>query len=491
MRTHTSLLHRGAAGALGAICLAGVFGFARPAPAQETVDDPKAEIERLQIIVEVKQQRIEQLERELARYRQGEKAESNRRTVAELVRTMERLRGLRAKQPVEMTPLTPAVLQDLIDREFRKQYTDEQFQGWRNTLVHLGMIPAEMDLRAFLYELYEEQVGGLYDDETKKLYVSDKLDLGNSIGRIVLAHEITHALQDQHFNLTSSPVRLKSNDDRVLAAMSVVEGDATLAMSEYLAENMSWRILLDIPGMLALDQEKLAEAPRFISQSLLFPYMQGMTFITEAMKAMVSDVLDSERISDLDGDADQMLNRLRNRLLKDFPESSEQILHPRKYLERRRDRPTEIALDAVTSAGLIPAANRIDNVAGEFGVKILLEGQLSGRQAARAAAGWDGDRIAFGGDPNGDYAMAWLSLWDTAEDAREAAEALAVYFRAQRPGLEKKAVEAGEADWYADARGHVAIAVQGRSVAVAHAAAQERARQILDALRAVEVEPVP
>ncbi|KPL09378.1 hypothetical protein AMJ85_06740 [candidate division BRC1 bacterium SM23_51] len=461
--------------------------------AQTSPSAQQAEIERLKIIIEIKQERIEALERELASYREVRKAGRDRKIAAEIQSEVERLRGLTAKRPVETAPLTPEVLERLLDEAISDRYTEEQFRGWETMLKHLGLVPAEMQLRQFLRTLYSEQLAGLYNDKTKKLYVSDKFDFNSTIGKIILAHEICHALQDQHFDLTSSPLYLKTNDDRALAALSVVEGDAMLVMGEYWRENPSWRLLLELPRLLMMDQQQIACAPDFLTHSLLFPYMQGMTFITDCAVArrdwgpsIMQYVVKPGEI-----EWEDTWFRVRNYLLQNYPRSTEQIIHPEKYYGANPDEPTDIALDALTTDGLIPSENRYNNVAGEFGIRSLLGEGLPVREAETAAAGWDGDRLVSGGQLDGAYAIAWLSVWDSPRDAREFADALARFFKAQRPELVEQTADPADNVWLADKRGSIAIARDEIRVAFVQATDREHAERILETLLSVEVQLVP
>lgn len=450
-----------------------VLALSAPAVGQEsTTEALQAEIEHLRIVVDVKQQKIRALERELESFRRQDSVRRRSEIAAEILREVERLRGLRARHPVDVAPMTEETVRKMIDEEIAEQFPQEQFQGWETLLKHLGLVPSGMNMQEFLGGLFAEQAAGLYDDKTKKLYVSDKFDLDSGVARMILAHELCHALQDQHFNLTSSPIHLKTNDDRGLGALSMIEGDAMLLMSEYLVENVGWKVLFELPKVLMMDQQQLAAAPPFFTAALIFPYMQGMQFVMDRFMSSGP--------------------RERNRLLRNFPRSTEQIIHPEKYDGFGRDEPTEITLDALTSAGLIPAEDRYNNVLGEFGIQAFLDQKLPALEAQAAAAGWDGDRIVFGGPIDGDYALAWLSIWDDPEEAREFAEALGRYFRKQRSGL-AEAQDKPDAVmvWLSDEKGFVAIARAGARVICVHTRDRDRAARLLSAARAIDVERVP
>jgi hypothetical protein len=431
----------------------------------------QAELERLKITIVVKQERIEQLEREVARLRRLVNVDRDRKIVADITREVERLRGLRAKQPIEVAPLTHQVVERIMGREINDRYSSQQFRGYELFLQHMGLIPATMNLDRFFRDLLSEQAAGLYDDDTKKLYVSDQFDLESNIAKMILAHEICHALQDQNFNLTSSPLHLKTNDDRETAADCVIEGDAMILMVQFGAGQGIWKTLLELPGLLMMDQKVVSSAPRFFYRMLLFPYLQGNVFVTRCMEEWGPSG--------------------RNRVLRRFPSSTKQILHPDKYIGPDVEEPIEVSLDDVTSAGLIPAENRFGNVVGEFGLQCILGDRLSGREADEAAAGWRGDRFAFGGRLDGDYALAWLSLWESDQDAREFAGALQRYFKLQRPELAEQTDTTSGTVWLSDKQGSIAIVRKGDGVACVHANDQPHASRLLDALLAVQIRREP
>jgi len=432
----------------------------------------QAEIENLRIQLDVKQQRIEMLERELSHLRAPLEVGRERKIIDEIALEVSRIRGLRPKAPIEFSTLTPEVLNRLLDEEIKGKRATE-FQGYTTLLKHLGLIPRDMDLEKSLRALLSEQVAGAYDDKTKKLYISDKFDLNSSIARIILAHEICHALQDQHFNLTSSPLHMENNDDRAMATLAVVEGDAMLLLAEYAREKASWKMLLELPRLLMMDQSQLGSAPPFIYRSLLFPYLQGQSFVMQSLY--------------------EGTPAMRNQVLRKMPRSTEQILHSEKYFGPDFDEPTEIALDELTSHGLIPAEGVFNNVAGEFGIQCVLSERLSTSDASSAAAGWDGDRVVFGGRLDGAYALAWLSVWDSESDAREFADALKRHFTAQRPGLNQESDRAspGGDITLTDSRGVIHIARKGERVACVHANDVERASRVLKVLLAMQVNRAP
>ena len=129
-----------------------------------------------------------------------------------------------------------------------------------------------MDLKKVYLDLLGEQVGAFYDQHTHELFTFSEHPLTNSQNQVVMAHELTHALQDQHFDLLKLPLEAKGNDDRALAASALVEGDATLVMNQYLTSNLSAAALRDsLAGAFSTDVRQLAAAPRYLRETLLFP----------------------------------------------------------------------------------------------------------------------------------------------------------------------------------------------------------------------------
>jgi hypothetical protein len=232
---------------------------------------------------------------------------------------------------------------------------------------------------------------------------------------MILAHEITHALQDQNHPLFEMGIEAPDNWDRGLAAMAVIEGDATLAMSEYLVEYGSpWSILTDLPAMLTMDQSKFNAAPPAIQQSVLFPYMGGMAFLTALSRQQQFYREDAH---------------WRSAILENPPISSEQVMHPEKYLADEKP--------AVIEPLPEPEGQEvIQNVAGEFGIAMLLEPAVGKARAGEAAAGWDGDRLLISQTPDlKRRELHWVTRWDNPKDAAQFAATAADALEKRIQGL--------------------------------------------------------
>jgi hypothetical protein len=249
---------------------------------------------------------------------------------------------------------------------------------------------------------------------------------------VIMAHELTHALQDQFVGLKSLPMEVQDDDDLVTASQSLVEGDATLAMMAWMMMKMGQPSKMAFSKMVAssLDQavdpkslsipgaEAVANAPEFIKQGLLFPYIGGLKFcLAIGMK--------DKNFSPID------------QALKAPPLSTEQILHPEKFAGDATDWPMTIALPDL--AATLDAPRITTNTLGELYSRILFDEKLETPESEKAAAGWDGDRYALYGKPGMVDAVVWASTWDTQEDADQAESALRGWAAALHPGKESEA----------------------------------------------------
>jgi hypothetical protein len=215
-----------------------------------------------------------------------------------------------------------------------------------------------------------------------------------------MAHELTHALQDQHFNLRRFEKWPKGDADAELAAHALVEGDATLAMIDFMKRDLM-RTLAFAKSMRSSQSssEQIDSAPRALRETLLFPYEQGAEWATIIYRrggwALVS------------------------KAFTDLPQSSEQILHTEKYFAR--EAPVKIEMTDVRSL-LGSNWKRIDyDINGEWSYYLILDEYLkSDTESKSAAAGWGGDRYSvYEGPKPGDLFIAQLSAWDTEDDAVE------------------------------------------------------------------------
>lgn len=345
-------------------------------------------------------------------------------TVAILKETSE-IRELAILRPVKSGAQSRTQIERMIVRNLDKQTTAAEMHASEVTLKKLGLVPPEFKYRSFLVKLLAEQVAGYYDPKARKFYLADWIDLEGQ--KPVMAHELTHALQDQHFNLSRFEQWPKGDSDAELAAHALIEGDATLLMTLYMAKNplVGLAFIRSLGGS-NMASEQIKQAPRAIRESLVFPYEEGSAWATQVYKrggwASVSAAYAK------------------------LPLSSEQILHPEKYFEY--EPPVKVVLPDVRTL-LGSGWKRTDyDVNGEWSLYQILDQFLNASaESRRAAAGWAGDRYAlYEGSKPGDVVILQLTAWDTQVDAREFFDAYAKRTWRRYPKAEATEITSAEAE---------------------------------------------
>lgn len=333
-------------------------------------------------------------------------AEAIQKQVAEL-------RGLPFLAEVEKGVKTEAELRAFILEEFEKEAPAEEFEAQQRALVRLGLIPDGFDLRHRMIDLYSEQIGGFYNHDTKRLYLIARGKAGDEESALndsfVMAHELHHALQDQHFDLGAQFRILNDHEDRIMAHKALVEGEATLVGFKYMFEvKLGLKKLPDLGVLMRMNKtmsesmpqgEALKSMPDYIKEGLMFPYEAGAAFVQK-----IYDTYGWERVT---------------ALFADPPQSTEQILHPEKYLGAR-DEPVTVRLPDLESAFEGEVEELLATCLGEYNIGIVLRQAYSARRAAAIAAGWDGDSFTVlepsaGGGP----VLVWLTTWDSPAEADE------------------------------------------------------------------------
>jgi hypothetical protein len=347
----------------------------------------------------------------------------------EVLPDVERLRGLEFKEPVVKKGQTKEGFRDFLLAALEKEMNPKVWEPRERFYKRLGLLPGDVSLRASVEALLLEQVGGYYDPETRALYLVGSF--GPTIDRTILAHEIGHALDDQHFDLRGRMEAVRNEEDRGFATSSVLEGSATLLMGRYVAKYLLTsglepeEIVEEMQGQEAFQAEQFRRAPPYLQRGLLLTYLEGQKFLSKGVLSPIPDVRPE----------------LFETAFRYPPLSSEQILHPEKYWEAiTRDEPIEVVLPEF-GASLGEAWTKADeSTLGEIYTAILtedpddveeidvsdVEGALAlmGREWTNAgAAGWGGDRFAV--YVNGDRLVGvWLAVWDDAGEAEEFEEAL-------------------------------------------------------------------
>ncbi len=308
-------------------------------------------------------------------------------------------------------------------------YTPEEIVDEGRMLVRLGLLPAATSYEDIVFGLLGEQVVGLYDPMLHELV----LVAGAQVPvETVLVHEMTHAIQDENFDLSLLLGRSPGCADEEAALHAVVEGDALLTeivvsglpLPEGLTPEIMLATIGEIEGSTSVGGTEMAKAPGVVRQSLLFPYVYGLPLM----------VLVYSR-----GGFGEV-----NSLLEDPPASTEQVMHPSK-IGADDPRPVWLACPPSLSKTYRVAGT---DVLGEFGLGSWLAGWIPEGAASSAVAGWGGDRYVFlwprsvdAGEEHLDHGiMILLTEWDASPapspsaEAEEFASALRDYLAARYPG---------------------------------------------------------
>ena len=341
-------------------------------------------------------------------------------TIAERVETLRDLRYDELPKPVEVTA-AQARREGLEDLD--RSYPPEQREADEQVLKLLGLIAPDDNLRDLTGSLFEQGVAGYYDPRDGRLRVVS--GSGNStrvIAEMTLAHELTHALEDQRYDFTEP----SGNDDRDLAKSAMIEGSATALMYAYVRQYFSSEETLG--GLLGAAFEDTGGLPPFLEAQLVFPYVGGNAFV--------------DRLLQRAGGRWDLVNLAYESRL---PVSTEQILHPDAYFDADQPERVRLRAGAVLGKGWERAA------AGTWGE--LQTRELVG--SGQAADGWGGDRYElWRSDAGVGDALVMRWRWDTARDEREFASRLR--------------------EWVADKLGGQATAVRVKDGAVTLAIAPDR-----------------
>jgi hypothetical protein len=314
-----------------------------------------------------------------------------------------RLRGLKFLRPVPVTLEPPAkVAADLLRTSGEDRAGKAALAHQARALVQLGELNEGVDLYAQLRSVQAESVLGFYvpgkPPRKGRLFVRSDRGL-DPYARVVLSHELTHAVTDQHFDLTHADwLPAGEADDRATAYSGLVEGDATVMMQLYQAHALSAQeqAAADRAGA-AERTPKLDAAAPVIRESLLFPYAAGSAFVRTLFQRGGWDAV--------------------NRAYRDPPTSTEQLLHVDKYVGTR-DLPQDVKVPDLRGTLGSGWREGTRNEWGEFDTRLLLEGTFPVTTAERAAAGWDGGELRSFEKGKG-TAVVLRTVWDSPAEARE------------------------------------------------------------------------
>ena len=395
------------------------------------------------------------------------------------------MRKLPFKSVVKRDVTAREHLKNVLLKEIEEDKSAEEYRGDELGMKALGFIPKGLDYKELMIRVYSEEIAAFYDPKTKTMHLirePEKKDakprglferllrgdgsFNKDENKTVIAHELTHALADQNYDLDKLQHAIKHDDDRSMALSSLIEGEATLTMMgaqmkdwegleiiKLRSEDLDRTMSMMGPLMSMGTGPSMKDAPAILADSLIFPYLRGLVFCAKLVN---------------DGGWKEI-----DRAYKNPPLSTEQILHPDKYLTKP-DPPTEVDLGKLAPGAGWKEVTR--NVVGEMQAAVLLK-KHSGKEAA---AGWDGDQFATFEGSEGRLGLVWFSTWDSEEDARQFAKSY-LQFQTTKLGAKAKNPDAYPDSVRRPSQG-VSFAVErrGADVAIVEGFSSEIAESLME-----------
>ncbi|MEN8155053.1 MAG: hypothetical protein ABFR75_13635 [Acidobacteriota bacterium] len=309
---------------------------------------------------------------------------------------VEKTGKLKFKENVEVNYLDRNSFNNYINSWFEKEYAGEQFEKDELFLKIMGFISDNISLKKLKKRLIINNAGGFYDEKSKVLYALKEHGLVDPVYSLIVVHELRHAIQDQHFGLSNIIGRLSDLDDRKIAALAAIEGDAMLILSLYAQKFTPFPVPPELSSskynsdaLLTFSPIKfsynLGNIPDVLKYQLTMPYVKGLKFVFHILKKKKWKGVNS--------------------ILKYPPDSSEQILHPEKYL--KREKPVKIEIRFIPENYDLYSQGAI----GEFFLNVMM---MKNGNYTDIAKGWGGDKFRlYKNEQN--YFLMWESAWDKEE----------------------------------------------------------------------------
>jgi hypothetical protein len=332
-------------------------------------------------------------------------ADAMRAQLGSILLDVEESRALPFLEVPTVTILDEADFTQRVNDTISEDLDEEELAYQEAMFKLLGMLDDDVDLGQLLIDLYTEQVAGFYDPEAREMVVPVAVDGITPLQEIVIAHELVHALTDQHFDFNAGYEDQLENGtgDDAAGTLALVEGDASYQQFLYLESMDPVKAARAALEAVTIDTSVLDSSPRWLQQDLAFPYEQGLIF--------TGYLIETGGLKQVD------------EAYQEPPVSSEQILDPTKYV--RGEGPEPIDPLAVTLDGWELSD---EATLGEWGVRLLLTDTLRPGELAQVASGWGNDtyRLFTRGD---DTTFVWSYLAESVEDAEELTNALITHAR--------------------------------------------------------------
>lgn len=352
---------------------------------------------------------------------------SNCELSRKIIPAISKLKKLPLKEEVPCLQHNKQEIVEYLEDSLKKRFTEDKIDNESLAFRSLGLIPWNYDYKNELITLYKDQIGGYYDTDKKHFVMASWVPVASQ--ESVAAHELTHALQDQYFNL-SEIMDPKLTSDELLAHSALAEGDATLTMLEFLTEGkninsdyISAFIQSSLTG--ASLNKSLKEAPSPIQSLLMFPYNSGLTYIYRKRQNNNEETI--------------------NNLFKTPPKTTKEIIDERNtnfQYSKKTPSCKQLAEKSDEEAEEYEVA--YEDRLGEFILKILLANEIKNK-----SLGWEDDQLCIfktsNKVPNSRKKLYWAILLESEEKAKELSKIFQSHLKkVQSPNLPYKVESNGK-----------------------------------------------
>ena len=332
-----------------------------------------------------------------------------------IVKALSDITGLSEKHAIPYGRMSKGELRKFLNKRIKKTLKPDEIYADETSLKLFGLVPADFDLKKSTVDLLTEQAAAFYDYDAKKLFLLEGSSFADE--KTTLAHELSHALADQYFDLDKFMEESPANDDENLAHTAVVEGQASWLMIAFELKEAG-QSPVPTPAMVKAvgdgseasmaDYPVLKTSPLYIQESLLFPYSDGTAFFDAVYKKLGKQAFAA--------------------VFKDPPVDSSQIMHPQKYFDH--EKPTKPELPKVNSEEATREVT--EGSMGEFDHNILLRQYLGNSKAAEFSGHILGGQFrVFNMGKVKHPVLIYASQWDSEPQA-------AAYFAAYKQVLHAK-----------------------------------------------------
>jgi hypothetical protein len=323
--------------------------------------------------------------------------------IQSIVETLSQISGMSEVHPVAYGRMNKRQLRHFLTKRIRRTLRPEEVHADELALKMFGLVPPSFNLKASTIDLLTEQAAAFYDYDEKKLFLLNGSSFSSDM--TTLAHELAHALADQHYDLRKYMDDEQADDDQDLARTAVVEGEASWLMIAYELKQEGQPPEPTHEALQAItnsgegsmgDYPVLKSSPLYIQQSLLFPYTDGTLFFDAVYRKLGKAAFGA--------------------VFADPPHDAAQVMHPNRYFERKQE--TELRLPELRE--LKHAAEISNGTVGEFDHQILLWQYIGQESAKILSAHLTGGQFKIVSVEADDHpVLLYKSLWDSEQRADE------------------------------------------------------------------------